>query len=160
MRGHKSTEWQLKILPMRSASKAWPSRLLATVMMLALVAAYAIGAYAHAAGHPLPPAAGSAHVAWAAGHAGGHGAHHASAVSAATLEAGHAGGHHDGGGAGQSAPDCGCDTICHGGQAILAPDAPVLPQPHGVPAVQPVAAFDGAEPGGLDRPPKEDFLPA
>jgi hypothetical protein len=49
--------------------------------------------------------------------------------------------------------------ICHGGQAILAAAAP-LPHPalH-APLILPSAAIDGAESGGLDRPPKP-FRPA
>jgi hypothetical protein len=143
---------------MRNVSKVWPGRLLAAVTVLALVLASAIGAYAHAAAHALPPAEGAEAVAGTAGHAGPH--RHAPATETA-AEPGHMGqGHGDGpghgqedDGAGQAHLEC-CDTICHGGQAILAPLAFALPPPHSAPVMNAVAAFLGAEPGGLDRPPK------
>jgi hypothetical protein len=141
---------------MHSASNAWPTRLLAAATALALLVAYVVGAYAHAAGHALPHAVDVPQAAWAMGHAGDHGGHHAPAAEAATSKPDQ---HGDTGGPGQPAPDCCCDTICHGGQAILAAEPVVLPPPHGVPVIGPGAAFDGAEPGGLDRPPKA-FRPA
>src|SRR5262245_7276570 len=140
---------------MRRVSRGWPSRLLATVMTVALTLAYW-----HAAGHPLPQGTHAAGVAWATHHAGGHAPHSGPAFKATAAKPAHTGGtDNDGDGTGHSAPDCCCDTICHGGQAILAPDALLLPPPHSVPAMQPAAAFAGAEAGGLDRPPKA-FLPA
>jgi hypothetical protein len=133
---------------MRSAPKAWPARLLAAAIVLALLVASAIGAYAHAAGHGRHAEAQAA----AAGDAGHHAAHHTPASD--SLSPGHVDGALDRGDTGPSFPDC-CDTICHGGQAILAaPPVVPHPAPHYVPLVQSAAAFDGAEPGGLDRPPK------
>jgi hypothetical protein len=134
--------------PMCNISKVWPARLLAAMMALALVAACAIGAYAHAAGHALPVAE-HAEVG-TADHAGHH---HAPVMKAAAVEPGPVGHSHDGDGTGHGHLDY-CDTICHGGQAILPPDALDLPLPHSMPVIGSVAAFDGAEPGGLDRPPK------
>jgi hypothetical protein len=133
---------------MRSVSKAWPARLLAAVMAFALVEACIVGAYAHAVGHALPPDAQAAPYAVAADHQG----HHAS-VSEAARKGGDMGATHDCGQPGHSHTDC-CDTICHGAHAILAPDTVVPHPPHVVPLIQPAAAFHGAEPGGLDRPPK------
>src|SRR5262245_51597494 len=147
MRGHKGPGVAAQDASMDSAPKAWPTRLLATATALALLVAYVAGAYAHAAGHALPEATQGV---WAVGHAGGHSAPHAPVAKAAVDKPGH---HGDRSAPGQSAPDCCCDTICHGGQAILAPEALVLPPPHSVPVMAPVASFDGAEPGGLDRPP-------
>jgi hypothetical protein len=136
---------------MRSTEKSWPARLLAAVTALALLLASGTGAYAHAAGHGQHEAQAPG-VGDAAPHAG----HHAPASDAPT--AGHVDGALERSDTGHSYPDC-CDTICHGGQAILAA-APVVPHPALCqPVVQPAAAFDGAEPGGLERPPKA-LLPA
>ncbi len=152
MCGHKATCVAVSDFPMRNVSKVWPARLLAAVTALALVLACTIGAYAHAARHgrhaEAQPAAG--------GDAGQHAGHHAPASDAPTL--GHVDGGLDRGDTGHSYPDC-CDTICHGGQAILAA-ATVVPHPAlCVPLVQSAAALDGAKPGGLERPPKA-LLPA
>jgi hypothetical protein len=132
---------------MCSASKAWPSRLLATAVALVLAFTYVVGAYAHAAGHQE---------------------RHARAGYAETLSDGittgaPVAGLYDHGycahGGGQDcdepeqSSDC-CDTICHGGQAILA-TAPVVPHVAlEAPAIEPVAALQGADSAGLDRPPK------
>jgi hypothetical protein len=136
---------------MRSASKAWPSRLLAATVVLALAAAYAIGAYAHAAGHQPPQAGHAEALSDTDGHDG-----HASASVAAAPDHGDACGH-AGCGHGEDHPshslDC-CDTICHGGQAILAA-APVVPAAlRAAPPIGPAAALHGADASGLDRPPK------
>lgn len=134
---------------MRSVSPAWPARLLAAVTALALVVACVVGAYAHAAGHALPSAAHGAAMVGDGGHAG----HHAPLSKMATPAPGQTGGAHDCDGTGHSHPDY-YDTICHGGQAILAA-AMLVPHPTlYAPLIQSAAAFDGAEPGGLDRPPK------
>jgi hypothetical protein len=140
--------------PMRSVSKVWPGQLLAAVTVLALVLANAIGAYAHAAGHALPPAEFAQAVSGGDDHVG-HG-HRVLAMEAAADrgQSGHSHSHgHEGDGTGHAHLDC-CDTICHGGQAILAPDAFNLALPHAVPVIGAVAALDGAEPAGFDRPPK------
>jgi hypothetical protein len=121
--------------------------LLAAVVALALVSACVIGAYAHAAGH-APPAA---HTAAAAGTADA--GHHATASEAPPSKPGHVGNSHDCDGAGHPPLDC-CDTLCHGGQAILAASLPVPHPTLCVPLIQPAFGLDGADPGGLDRPPK------
>jgi hypothetical protein len=136
---------------MRSNTTAWTARLLAAVTALALVVACTVGAYAHAAGHALP-----AH-AVAAGHAAGH-AEQQDTCKPAVSETGHVGHAHDCNGTSQSPLDC-CDTLCHGGQAILAPSV-LVPHPAlYAPLIQSAAAFDGAASAGLDRPPKP-FRPA
>ncbi|HEX6000533.1 MAG TPA: hypothetical protein VFZ16_14240 [Hyphomicrobiaceae bacterium] len=149
---------------MRSVFRAWPSRLLATVMALALLASYSIGAYAHATGHHASGHRMDRHrLAQAVqatstdGQADRALQHYASARdTAAEPQAGQMGGA-DGNKPGQ-ALDC-CDTICHGGQAVLAAGAVVLRPPLSLPAIEAAAAFYGASPGGLDRPPKA-FVPA
>ena len=117
-----AVQQQTAIVPMRSASRAWPSRLFAAAVALALAVACVIGAYAHAAGHQ-PPHAGHAE---ALSDIGGHDGYASSSVSVAP-DHGHARGHagcgHDADHPGHSL-DC-CDTICYGGQAILAA-APVV----------------------------------
>jgi hypothetical protein len=132
---------------MHSASKAWPSRLLAVAVALALAVAYVIGAYAHAAGHQHEDHLGV--VADALDHAD----HVAVAAAPDGDEApGQPGGAHDEDSTGHSL-DC-YDTICHGGQAILAA-APVLPAAlRAAPSIESAAALHGADHGGLDRPPK------
>src|SRR5262245_55647527 len=131
---------------MCTASRAWPSRLHAAAMALALMVACVVGAHAHAKGHQ---------------------AHHAGAAPVETLSEAIAGGpvaaayDHSSCAQGGShdceqpeqAPDC-CDTTCHCGHAILAAVA-VVPHPRlSAPAIEPVAAPGGVESAGLDRPPK------
>jgi hypothetical protein len=145
---------QTKTVPMRSVTKAWPARLIAAVTALALVVACVVGAYAHAAGHALPGAEQATAAVEAADHAG----HHKHVSEPGTSKPGHVGNGHDCDGTGH-APLNGCDTICHGGQAILVASVLV---PHPVPdapLIQSAAALHGAEPAGLDRPPKP-FRPA
>ena len=136
---------------MRSAPKSWPARLLAAVTALALLLASGIGAYTHAAGHGHAEAQAAE-----VGDGGHHAGHHAPA--SVSPAGGHVGGAVDRGDTGHSYPDC-CDTICHGGQAILAAATVVPHPPLYVPLIQSAAAFDGAEPGDLERPPKA-LLPA
>jgi hypothetical protein len=138
---------------MRSNTTACTARLIAAVTAFALVVAYTVGAYAHAAGHALP-----AHEdAVAAGHTAGH-AEQPDTCKPAVSNAGHVGHTHGCDGTSQSPLDC-CDTLCHGGQAILAPSVLVPhPAPY-APLIQSAAAFDGAASAGLDRPPKP-FRPA
>ncbi|HEX5959302.1 MAG TPA: hypothetical protein VFY92_11705 [Hyphomicrobiaceae bacterium] len=150
---------------MHSVFRAWPSRLLATVMTLVLLASYSMGACAHAvahqacghqcAGQRLAQAAPAAFTHGQADHALRHDA--SLTVSILAYQDGHTGGAGDGNEPGR-ARDC-CDTICHGGQAVLAADAVVLHPPLSRPVIEPMAAFGGANPGGLDRPPKA-FIPA
>jgi hypothetical protein len=136
---------------MRSVVRAWPSRLLATALALALTLAYGIAAYAHGAGHQLPPSAVAA-AGVDAGHSGDAAAEPGTATPDHSHQQGHSGGCPDRDGTG-NAPDC-CDMLYHGGQAILAA-APVVPHPLlAAPAIAPAAALHGADPGGLDRPPK------
>jgi hypothetical protein len=153
---------RLEILtPMRSASKAWSPRLLAATVALALVVACVIGAYAHASGHQPPPAGHAvavlaATMADALSGADGHGGEHAAAAPVFAADCDHAHGpadcRHDADHPGHSL-DC-CDTVCNGGQAILAA-APVVPAAlPAAPSMEPAAALRGADPGGLDRPPK------
>lgn len=140
---------------MRSGAIAWPARLLAAVMALALVVACVVGAYAHAAGHALPAAEHTAAAVDAADHAGQRG----HLFGPAACEAGQVGISHDCDGTGHSPLD-GCDFICHGGQAILAAAVLVLPAVlDSAPLIQPATALHGAEPTSLDRPPKP-FRPA
>jgi hypothetical protein len=154
---------------MPRVSKAWPLRLLAAAVALALAVAHAVGAYAHAAGHQLPHAGHpvviqSAAMAGTQPHAdhGGEGAQHAPASVVLAPDRDHAHGPADGGQGEDHHPGHSldsCDTICHGGQAILAA-APVVPAPLlAAPSIEPAAALHGADPGGLDRPPKP-FRPA
>jgi hypothetical protein len=136
---------------MRSVFQAWPARLLAALTALALIAACVTGAYVHAAEHtPLHLAEHGTTAVGAGGHAGHH---HAPAPKAATPKLGHIGDVHDGDGTGQSHLDC-CDTLCHGGQAILVASLPVPHPTLYAPLIRAATALDGAEPGGLERPPK------
>jgi hypothetical protein len=151
MPGHKTADVAVRIVPMRSVSKVWPTRLLAAVAVLALVLASVIGTYAHAAGHSQPHTTVAADAVHADDHAGHH---HGPMTKAPAIGLGHLGGNHDGDGTGHSPLDGSCDIFCHGGQAILASYALPLPLLHSVPMMQPADAFHGAQPGGLDRPPK------
>jgi hypothetical protein len=136
---------------MRGVSQAWPARLLAAALALALVVAGVVGAHAHAAGHALPAAEHAA----AAVDAGHHMGHHGQ-VASTSGQIGNADGC-DGDGVGHS-PDC-CDTMCHGGHAILVAYALVpLPTLY-APLLPSVVALHGAGPVSLDRPPKP-FRPA
>jgi hypothetical protein len=137
---------------MRSVSNAWQMRLLAAVTVLALVLACIVGSYAHAAGHALPA---DPHATAAADNGGGVGEHVSKPEPSKPGHRRHA---DDCGGTGQSTFDC-CDTICHGGHAILASSGFVLRSARYAPLIQSAAALDGAEPGALDRPPKP-FSPA
>jgi hypothetical protein len=131
---------------MHSASQAWPLRLLAAAVALALAVAYAIGAYAHAAGHQH-----GGHLAVAAD-ALDHADYVAMAAAPDGDESPGQSGDHDEDGAGHSL-DC-YDTICHGGQAILAA-APVLAAAlAAAPPIESAPALQGTDHGGLDRPPK------
>jgi hypothetical protein len=147
-----AVERQISAGSMLSAFTAWPSRLLAAAAALALMVASVIGAYAHAAGHEPPH---SAVAAAAQSDAGGHGAK-AVAAPAAAPDRGHAHGPadcgHDQDRPGHSL-DC-CDTACHGAQAILAEVLVVPASLLSGPSMEAAAALDGADSGGLDRPPK------
>jgi hypothetical protein len=125
--------------------------LLAAAVALALGIAYVVGAYAHAAGHH------PAHAEYATALFGtGNHEDDASAGGAAAA-------HHDDvvdypdSGHGEECPghslDC-YDTICHGGQAILAAAPVVAAAVLAAPSIAQAALLRGAYPGGPDRPPK------
>jgi len=127
---------------MRSVCKTWPGRLVAAVTTLALILASAIGAYAHAAGHAHHTPLHATHL--VSGH-----------LHAAHIEADrpHPQGEHERGDADNSHADC-LDTICHGGQAILA-EVTVMPHPEaGAPAAGPSPSLKRAQSSGPERPPK------
>jgi hypothetical protein len=113
-----------------------------------------VGAYAHAAGHQPPQACHSAVAAEAQSDTGGHGRTIATAIAAPDRGHGHgpADCRHDEDRPGHSL-DC-SDTICHGAQAILAEVLVVSASLLSGPSMEPVAALDGADSSGLDRPPK------
>lgn len=165
MRGGKG---QSKAFAMRGASSPWP-RLLAAATTLALLIAGIVGAYAHAVGHRLPQPA--------------HAAHDGSpdsaeypalrvdpplpaslrsmtAEAAAACEPGHAAGADDcdhdcnvgGDGGGHEWADS--DTVCHGGQAILAQDLSVSRPLRLAQAIGTAPVFHGIGPASLDRPPE------
>ncbi len=141
---------------MRNVSQAWPTRLLAAAIALALVAAGVVGAYAHATGHALP----AAEHAVAAVEVGAHTGHDVHVHERVTSKPGQIGNAHDcdGDGVGHSPDDC-CDTMCHGGPAILVAYALVPDPTLYAPLLPPAVALHGAEPVNLDRPPKP-FRPA
>jgi hypothetical protein len=123
---------------MRRANHRWSVRLLSATIALAVVCASSIGAYGHALAHCHY---GHAHAAQPqdraaapdAGAVANKGQPHKS--PAAT----HA--------------DC-CDSICHGGYAIVGQARPVSPPPQAKPPIAMMRADAGAEPRSLDRPPK------
>jgi hypothetical protein len=120
--------------------------LIATVAALALIVASAIGAFGHAAGH-----AGHAplHMSYADGLA--------TAPAATGAGHGHAGCDHEKGEKGQPHANC-CDTICHGGQAVLTSTL-ALPLPvAGAMFFRPSASLHSQPPGRLDRPPRSPVL--
>jgi hypothetical protein len=127
---------------MRSAKHRWQAQLISAAIALAVVFASCIGAYAHALAH----------------------CHHGHAHAASHQESGAApvasGVEHKG--EPQKAPagthaDC-CDSICHGGYAIVGQVNPVLPQPQAKPPIPVMRAHAGAEPHSLDRPPRSPVL--
>jgi len=136
---------------MRSVCQAWPSRLISSVTALALIVASAIGAFGHAAAH--------------ADHSPLHVSHaHGVATAPAATDAGHghagyghAGCDHEKGEKGQPHANC-CDTICHGGQAVLT-SALALPLPVvGATFFRPSASLHSKPPGCLERPPRSPVL--
>jgi len=131
---------------MRSVCKAWPSRLISAATALALIVASAVGAFSHAAGHGH--------------HSPLHVAHAQSlevASPAADTQHSHVGSDHEQGDNTQAHSTC-CDTICHGGQAVLA-SALALPLPlAGASFFQPSASLHSKPPGCLERPPRSPVL--
>jgi len=139
---------------MRRVPTAWQRQLVAAVTALALAVVGVVGAYAHAAGHALPAVEHAAATADTVDHAA-HGAH---GCEPTATKPGQTGIPHDCDGAGHSSLDS-CDSICHGGQAILATSVAVPHPALSAPLMLSAAAIDGAGPAGLDRPPKA-FRPA
>lgn len=128
---------------MRSVNQRWSARLFSAAVLVALVCASTIGAYAHALAHCHH---GHAHVAQSQDF-------RSAAPVAIDME-------HNG--EPQKVPagshaDC-CDTICHGGYAIVDDVSPVLPLPQAKPPVPVMRADAGAEPHSLDRPPRSRIL--
>jgi len=128
---------------MRSVNQRWQARLISVAIVLALVFASAVGAYAHGLAHCHH---GHAHVVQP---------QDVSAAAPVAIDMGHKGeprnapaGNHAG---------C-CDTICHGGYAIVAQGSPVLPLPQVKPPIPVMRADAGAEPHSLDRPPRSPIL--
>src|SRR4029453_5406724 len=127
---------------MGSAKQRWAARLISAAMALALVVASAVGGYAHALAH--------------CHHGHAHAAQHqdsgAAPVASGMEQKGEP----------QKAPaanhaDC-CDTICHGGYAIVGQASPILPLPQSTPSIPLMRADAGAEPRSLDRPPRSSVL--
>jgi hypothetical protein len=131
--------------------------LLATLATLALVVASAVGTYAHAAGH------GHHHHALHAQHSAPHAAHQhdpaqgEAAQAAAEVDVSHPCDGHKPTGLGHSHADC-CDTICHGGYAILSLAGDVSPVLGPAPFTALVTQGGGTRPGSLDRPPRAPVL--
>jgi len=126
---------------MGSLKQRWAARLISAVVTLALVFASSIGIYTHARAHCQH---GHAHLAQ-------HQDSGAASVSSAMA-------HKES----QKAPaanhaDC-CDTICHGGYAIVGQASPLLALPQSKPRIPMMRADAGAEPRSLDRPPRSSVL--
>jgi hypothetical protein len=134
---------------MRRVSKAWQKRLLAAGTALALAVVGVVGAYAHAAGHAVP----AAELAVAMGGDGDHAGHGEQSCEPGAGKPGHTHVPYDCDATGHSPLDC-CDSICHGGQAILAVSVAVPHPALCAPLILSAAAIDGAGPAGLERPPK------
>jgi hypothetical protein len=142
---------------MRRVRKAWLARVVAAMTTFAVIIAPAFAAYAHAAGHRH-----------SAGHLAGHWAQSAPALGSHAEEGsgdahaghgytghGHAGHGHDLGGSdtpGTSVDTC--NVLCKGGFANLVA-TPLIEHPLATAhAAEPAFSLAGAEPGGLERPPK------
>jgi hypothetical protein len=127
---------------MRSVNQRRSARLISAAIALALIWASTIGAYAHALAHCHH---GHAHVAQPQDFR----------VAPAAIDMEHKG-------ESKKAParnhaDC-CDTICHGGYAIVDEVSPVLPLPQAKPPIPVMRADAGAGPHSLDRPPRSPIL--
>ena len=125
---------------MRSAKHRWQAQLISAAIALAVVFASSIGAYAHALAHR-----GHAH---AASHQDSGAAPVASGIEHKGDPQKAPAGTHAG---------C-CDSICHGGYAIVGQVSPVLPQPQAMPPIPVIRANAEAEPHSLDRPPRSPVL--
>jgi hypothetical protein len=127
---------------MRGANHRRSVRLISAVIALAVVCASSVGAYAHALAHC---------------HYG-----HADAAQPQDQVAAPDSGAVANKGQPQKSPaathaDC-CDTICHGGYAIVGEAGPLSSPPQIRPAVAMTRADTGAEPRSLDRPPRSPVL--
>jgi len=127
---------------MGSSRQRWAARLISAAVALALVVASAVGAYAHALAH--------------CHHGHAHAAQHQDSGAAPVAS----GMEHKG--EAQKAPaahhaDC-CDTICHGGYAIVGQASPLLALAQSTPPIPMMRADAGAEPRSLDRPPRSPVL--
>ena len=130
---------------MRRVRARWPARSITAVMTLALVFASTVGAYAHAAGHTH--------------HASAHAvqSEHPDRSGSISDEATDLHDEHGMADPGKGHTNC-CDTICHGGYAILgvgyAFSAPVNSRP----ATLVTARATGTRPSSLERPPRSPVL--
>src|SRR6185503_1579898 len=127
---------------MGSSRQRWAVRLISAALALALIVASAVGAYAHALAHCHH---GHEHAAQ----------HHDSAAAPVASGMEHKG-------EPQKAPaadhaDC-CDTICHGGYAVVGQTSPVLGLTRSKPAIPMVRADAWVVPRSLDRPPRSPVL--
>jgi hypothetical protein len=129
---------------MGSLKQRWAARLISAAMALALVFASAVGTYAHALAH--------------CHHGHANAVHHqedaeASTVTANALHKGES----------QRSPasvdqaQC-CDTICHGGFAIVDMGAVVLLPPRFLHAILSAGLAAGTQPHSLERPPRSPVL--
>ena len=123
----------------------WAARLISAAVALALIFASAVGAYAHAFAHCHHGHANAAHQEGAEAPA--------STVTANAL--------HEGESRGSSAPvdhaQC-CDTICHGGFAIVDMGAVVLLPASCLHAIPFASLAAGMQPHSLERPPRSPVL--
>jgi hypothetical protein len=127
---------------MRSLKKRWPAQLISAAMALVLICASAVGAYAH----------GLAHCHHGHAHASQPKDFGAMAPLASGME-------HKG--EPQKTPaapaanhaDC-CDTICHGGYAVVGQVSLILPLSQAKLTIPVMRADAGVEPYSLDRPPR------
>jgi hypothetical protein len=130
---------------MGSLKHRWAARLISAVVALALVFASAVGAYAHALSHCQHGHANAVHQEDAEASA--------STVTANALHKGES----------QRSPasvdqaQC-CDTICHGGFAIVDVGPVVLLPPRFLHAILSAGLAAGTQPHSLERPPRSPVL--
>ena len=126
---------------MRSLKQRWPLRLITAVMALAVVCASAIGAYTHALAH--------------CHHGHGHALEQQDAEASASVASGmeHTGETQKAPGTGPADHTNCCDSICHGGFAIVGQGVTVFFQLVSEPPVALMRSAGGTEPRSLGRPP-------
>jgi hypothetical protein len=126
---------------MRRLKQRWPLRLITAMMTLALVYASAIGGYAHALAH--------------CHHGQGHALEQRDADASASIASGmeHTGETQKALGAGPADHTNCCDSICHGGFAIVGQGITVFFQLVSEPPVALMRSAGGTGPQSLDRPP-------